>query len=101
MRSLRISKSGSLAGYDRASSSGCLNCLDDDSRVARMTDAYNHITRPRVFGGKDLGKRVDDGDGCKAQTQEAVCCAAGSQAGPTETQEKYPSVALNEFGDAL
>jgi hypothetical protein len=54
-----------------------------------MTDAYNYITRPRVFGGKDLGKRVFDRDGCKAQIQEVVCGSAGSQAGPAETREKY------------
>jgi hypothetical protein len=65
-----------------------------------MTDAHYHITRPRIFGSEDLGKGIHHGDGCEAQVQEDVCCAAGSQAGPTEAQQKYSSAALDQLGDA-
>ena len=57
------------------------------------------IVLSSVVPRKDLGKGIHDCVGCKTQIEEAVRCPAGSQAGPAKTREKYPSAALNEFGE--
>jgi hypothetical protein len=65
-----------------------------------VTDAHDHITRPRIFGSKDLAEGVHDCHSGKAQIQQDVCCSTGGQARRAEAQEEHPSALLNDFGDA-